>query len=201
MPSKKKRVQTPAQIEGLKKAREAKKAREEATFKMLKSQQAEIDSLKAMIADQGNKPDADSEETTVLRAELEQMKLALMESGGLPKKVSTHPWRSVERPNVRDIFKTKKQHKGFELVFILPEQLDDFQGRGYTVAKGEDYGHNKPGSLKRRRMIGVERPVKAADADRTMQREFNKRQKQSTLQDPIDKNKQLNADLRGTIAV
>jgi hypothetical protein len=116
-----------------------------------------------------------------LRKELVAMQTVLSESGALPKKVASHPWRSTERPFHKDIFRTKKQHKGFKLGFVSEEELDDYESRGYTKAKGEDYGE-KPGILKRRKMIGVEQPIEADEEKRRILRDFNRAQRTSALQ-------------------
>jgi hypothetical protein len=116
-----------------------------------------------------------------LREEVAALKEVLAHSGALPKKVATKPWSSRNKPFHKDIFKTKEKHSGYELGFISEDELDNYKASGYSVANGGDYGE-KPGVLKRKRMIGVERKVEAAEEDRTRLRDFNRAQRTSALQ-------------------
>lgn len=184
-------------------AKQQEKAEEKTrTEKLLADQEAEIQRLKAQISNknvaataefvQTGQPDKTSQaEIDSLKQELTDLKTVLSNSGALPKRVSTEPWNSTKRPFHRDIFKTKKHHEGFEVLFIPEEELDDYKARDYTLTKGPDYGE-KEGVLKARRMIGVERPISVANEERALLRDFNKAQRTSTLQ----KTKEMSEHIR-----
>lgn len=178
-------------------AKEQAKAEEAALKeKLINGQVAEIKALRAQISEKNvevttrfvktGEPDkAKQDDIDLLRQELDAMKTVLAHYGALPKKVATTPWKSVGRPFHKDIFKTKKKHKGFELGFIGVDELDNYQANGYNIAQGQDYGE-KEGALKRKRLIGVERPIEAADESRAELRAFNLAQRTSALQKTKD---------------
>lgn len=174
---------------------EARKNQQAEQEVLIVEQKAEIEGLRVKVSEKNVEnttefvktnqvnPEIQSE-INALKQELLDLKIILQHSGGLPKKVSsTTPWKSVGRPFHKDILKTKKQHKGFELGFIenTEDEIDNYLSNGYNIAKGENYGE-KEGALKRRRLIGVERTIEAAEESRTMLREFNKMQRTSALQ-------------------
>lgn len=175
-------------------AKQQERAEKETRIEKLLAEQAvQIQELRATISDKniaattefvqtGQLDKTSQAEIDLLRQELADLKIVLSNSGSLPKKVSTEPWKSTKRPFHRDIFRTKKIHKGFEALFIPEEELDAYKARGYTIARGLDYGEKEQGVLKARRMIGVERPKAIADEDRAILRDFNKAQRTSTLQ-------------------
>jgi hypothetical protein len=181
-----------------------KQREEESAMKeqIIAKQQAELKSLREQISQkevsvsaglaENNAPDKQVQsEIDKLREELSDLKLVLANSGSLPSKISTKPWSSIKKPFHKDIFKTKKVHKGYELGFIGESELDDYLANGYSVARGEDYGE-KPGAIKRKRMIGVEQPVTAAKESREVQRQFNLAQRTSALQ----KTKEMSDNIR-----
>lgn len=189
-------------VEQMQAGKLAKKEEKARTEKLLADQSAEILKLKSQISEKnvavtadfvqtGQTDKASQTETDLLRQELADLKTVLSNSGALPKKVSTEPWKSTKRPFHRDIFRKRERHAGFEPLFIPEEELDDYKARGYTVARGPDYGE-KEGALKARRMIGVERPKAVADEDRAILRAFNEAQRTSTLQ----KTKEMSEHIR-----
>lgn len=160
---------------------------------VIDSQQTEIKELQTQISEKNvlqtstflEKGEADGDlqvDLEKLKKELADLKVVLADAGSLPKKIAlSRSWDSVGKPFHKDIFRTKKKKKGFELGFIIKAELDDYIANGYTVAKGQDYGE-KEGVLKRKRMIGVERTIESANADRGRQRAFNLAQRTSSLQ-------------------
>lgn len=155
----------------------------------LNSVRKELADVQALLTAADPKSNSDeAEQIKVLRKELNDLKLVLSDAGALPKKVkSTKPWSSIGRPGQRDIFLLKGKHKGFEPSFIAnnTEEIDFYKTRGYTVANGQNYGEQE-GPITRRRTICMERPVKDADEDRQIQRDFNRGQRTSTLQKVSD---------------
>jgi len=129
----------------------------------------------------GAVPETVRNDIETLKKQLRDLETVLSHTGALPKKLATKPWDSRHRPFHRDIFKVEKERPGFEITFISEKDVDDYLARGYNIAEGSNYGE-KQGPIKRRRMIGVERPVEDAEKDRAALREFNEAQRTSALQ-------------------
>lgn len=135
---------------------------------------------------------AGQSELDELKKKIEDLETVLSSVGSLPKKIArTRPWDSVGKPFHKDIFKTRDNHKGFEVGFVNESEVDDYLSDGYTIARGENYGE-KEGVLKRKRMIAVEQPIAAAEEKRKIQHDFNLAQRTSSLQ----KTKEMSEDIQ-----
>jgi hypothetical protein len=159
---------------------------------LIERQKSELSELRTKVSDKnseiseqflggGTIEQTAQEELNALRQELLDLKVVLSASGALPRKVSTTPWSSTERPFHKDIFKTKKKRRGYEIGWVNADELDDYLEEGYNVANGKDWG-GKEGKLVKKRMVAVECLVGHADKRRDMQAEFNRRQRESSLQ-------------------
>jgi hypothetical protein len=160
--------------------------------KLILDQATEIKALRMQVSEKqiglttefaktGQVDDSVQTEIKELREELATLQEVLAHSGALPRKVATKPWSSRNKPFHKDIFKTKNGHNGYELGFISEDELDNYKADGYSVVNGKDYGE-KPGILKRKRMIGVECTIEVAEDNRKRLRAFNLAQRTSNLQ-------------------
>jgi hypothetical protein len=159
---------------------------------------AEIVALKAQISEKNVEATAEFVSTGLvdpkeqdkiaeLQKQLNDLTTRLEYEGGLSKQTAktTKPWSSTDRRFHRDIFKTKKKHDGFELSFINEDEIKEYESLGFKVANGKDYGEQE-GTLKAKRMIGVEQTIEAAEEGREYLREKNRRQRTSALQKTED---------------
>jgi hypothetical protein len=159
---------------------------------VIEQQKAELVNLRERISDKNSQVSRQFAETSTieqsaqqeldaLRQELQDLKIVLSNSGALPRKISTKPWNSVQRPFHKDIFKVKEQRSGYEIGWINLDELDDYLEEGYNIANGKNWGA-KEGKMIKKKMVAVECSVGLANKRRELQAEFNRRQRESSLQ-------------------